>query len=862
MKKKNSFPTPTYNWLTDPTVFNIGQEPPSAFRHSHFETENIISLNGEWDFIWNENKRNLPKNFHLPNIDLKEWDKIQVPANWEINGYGVPIYVNDRYPFEKNPPLVPENNPTGVYKRKVQIPKAWHTKRVFLIVGAIKSAAYFWINGEFIGYNQDSKTEVVFDITPYADSEIDITIQAFRWCDGSYLECQDFWRLSGVEREVYLVARNDISITDHHTITTLENKYNDGKLELNAKVSNTSKEASSGSALIQLKDASGCVVATSETFFTCASDSTIALQFEMLVKNVNAWSGEHPNLYDIAIELFVNETSIDKIENKVGFRTVEIIKNQLCINGKPLTLRGVNRHEHDELTGHIITTQSMVDDILLMKKYNINAVRNSHYPNHSEWYKLCDIYGMYMVDEANIESHGMGFEEESLAKDTTWQDAHLDRVKRMYHRSKNHCSIIIWSMGNEAGNGINFEVAYDWLKKQDASRPIQYEQSMEEANTDIICPMYPSPAHVEDYAKNRGDRPFIMCEYSHAMGNSNGNLKEYWDLINTYDCLQGGFIWDWMDQGLSTKKDGKQFWAFGGDFGPKNIPSDGNFCINGLLWPDRTPKPAMEEVKKLYVPFKFDLSDIKNGKLTIKNEMLFTTLEESHFHLDWSISSENGIHDSGKLPLHISEDSELNVKLPYAFSGLSAHIDYYLNVNIMYNNQTLQSKEANTIAKEQFLLLEGEVASSADRYKNKNCVTKAKNHYLLADEKIVLQVDGTTGLISSLVSNGKETLLAAISPNFWRPPVDNDFGWDMPKKCAYWKHAAKNLKLIAIDTSLNAIVAKLTSLNNDFEVHFTYRLVDLGKLMITTALKVQNTLPLLPRFGLYFNIEIKPKSWQ
>ena len=863
MQKNKPLTSLTYDWLTDPTVFNIGQEQPTSFRHQDLDDENVIPLNGAWDFLWSENKKNLPEKFEKLGFDASRWDKIQVPANWEINGYGIPIYVNDRYPFEKNPPLVPDDNPTGVYKRKVQIPPNLNGKQVLLVVGAIKSAAYFWINGEFIGYNQDSKTEIVFDVTKYANTHMDITIQAFRWCDGSYLECQDFWRLSGIEREVYLVARNSIAIADHHTIATLENDFKDGRLIVKTKIKNASEDAISDEVLIKIRDASGNQIATSKLPYTCASHVEIEVQADLLLSNVKSWSGEHPNLYELSIELLSDETAIDKIVNKIGFRTVEIRKNQLCINGKPLTLKGVNRHEHDEHTGHVISVQSMIDDILLMKKFNINAVRNSHYPNHSEWYKLCDVYGMYMVDEANIESHGMGFEAESLAKDINWQEAHLDRVKRMYHRSKNHCSIIIWSMGNEAGNGINFEVAYDWLKKQDTSRPIQYEQAMEDANTDIVCPMYPTPAHVEDYAQNRGDRPFIMCEYSHAMGNSNGNLKEYWDIINQYDCLQGGFIWDWMDQGLVTQKEGKKFWAFGGDFGPADTPSDGNFCINGVLWPDRTLKPAMEEVKKLYAPIKLYLEDASNGKLKIENEYLFTTLEEDHYHLDWNITSENGTHDSGKLALQIPADSIQNFKLPFTNTKLSASVDYYLNVNVMYTNQTLQSKGVNSIAKEQFLLQEGKKQKQIDLYKGKSYVTKTDSHSILGDEKIVAHFDNKTGLMTSFISNGKEILMEPVAPNFWRPPIDNDFGWDMPKKCAYWKDVLTDLALISIKRSLNTVIAKLATKNKDLEIHFTYCLVGLGKLRITTALKILKPLAIMPRFGLYLKLadELSKLQW-
>ena len=839
MSNTKPLPNPTYDWLTDPAVFNIGQESPASFRHEELTHENSISLNGEWDFLWTENKKNLPKNFENLDFDTSEWKTIQVPANWELNDYGTPIYVNDRYPFEKNPPIVPDDNPTGVYKRKVQIPQNWEDKQVFLVVGAIKAASYFWINGKFIGYNQDSKTEVVFDVTKYINSEIEITIQAFRWCDGSYLECQDFWRLSGIERDVYLVARNKTYIADHRTLTTLENKYQDGKLDLFLKIKNTSENNSEGKVSIQIENASGSEKRAHSAPFASASKEEVKVEINLTLPEILPWSGEHPNLYSLSIELLVDDVAIDKIENKIGFRMIEILNNQLCINGKPMTLKGVNRHEHDELTGHVISTQSMIDDIHLMKAYNINAVRNSHYPNHPKWYELCDEYGLYMVDEANIESHGMGFEEESLAKDTAWQAAHLDRIKRMYHRSKNHCSIIIWSMGNEAGNGVNFEVAYDWLKAQDESRPIQYEQSMEEANTDIVCPMYPSPEQVKDYAKKRGDRPYIMCEYSHAMGNSNGNLKDYWDIINRHDCLQGGFIWDWMDQGLTTQKDGQQYWAFGGDYGPKDTPSDGNFCINGLLWPDRTPKPALEEVKKLYAPVKFVLEESR--KLKLVNELLFTSLSSEIFHLEWNISSQEGIHQTGKLFLNVEANAEVTIEIPYQLDKLKAAIDYYLNINILKNIQTLASKEASTFAKEQFLL---KAAGNS----------RAKNSIAHENDKGFTTIDETTGLISSLVSNGKELLLESIIPNFWRPPVDNDFGWGMPEKCAFWKSANQNLKLISLEEKLGTITSKFELGNEEAEVFLKYQFLEKNKLAITTELNILKPLSVLPRFGLYMNI--------
>lgn len=851
MKKKKELPTPTYNWLTDPSAFNIGQEPPSSFRHQAYDFENTILLNGEWDFVWSKNKKNIPKNFEKPDFDTSEWDKIQIPANWELNGFGIPIYVNDRYPFAKNPPIVPDDNPTGVYKRKAQIPSTWEHKQIFLVVGALKSAGYFWINGDFVGYNQDSKTEVVFDVTQYAESEIDITIQAFRWCDGSYLECQDFWRLSGIEREVYLVARNKVYIRDHHAIATLENEYRDGKFVLKAKIKNASENTAKGELLITIADASGTKIATSSASYTCDSNNETDVKIDLWLPHIQAWSGEYPNLYGLSIELMKNGKSIDKIKNKIGFRSVEIQKNQLCINGKPLTLKGVNRHEHDQHTGHVITMESMVEDIRLMKEYNINAVRNSHYPNHPEWYKLCDEYGIYMVDEANIESHGMGYKEESLAKDINWLEAHIDRVKRMYQRSKNHCSIIIWSMGNEAGNGINFETAYAWLKKQDSTRPIQYEQAMEDAITDIVCPMYPTPEHVEAFAKNRGDRPFIMCEYSHAMGNSNGNLKEYWDLIRKYDCLQGGFIWDWMDQGLVTQKEAKQFWAFGGDFGPSDIPSDGNFCINGLLWPDRTPKPALEEVKKLYAPVQLSLIDGQKGVLNVSNELLFTTL--GNCVLQWNISSEQGILTDGQLTLTISANDNLTVRLPYNISALDSSYDCYLNISVFDTDVS-----TNAIANDQFLLTLKKAKIEPESYKGRDLLIKKRGHLALTDKHIALQVNTKTGLLDSLAFDNNEFLTAPVSPIFWRPPNDNDFGWKMPAICGYWQQAMINAKLVSVVGNLNIVLVTFDLGNGKAKLDLTYRFMSPGKLVITAVLNILKPLPPLPRFGLHFTL---PKSF-
>ncbi len=836
-----------YNWISDPKVFNVGQRPPQAFRHS--DRGNTLSLNGPWAFFWTDDLLEVPQNFSARGFDYSAWDTLPVPANWEINGYGTPIYVNDRYPFSKNPPIVPQKNPTGIYKKKVIIPKEYHNKQAFLEVGAIKSAAYFWVNGEFLGYNQDSKTEVVFDITPYLDKEIEITIQAFRWCDGSYLECQDFWRLSGIEREVILKFYEPVHISDHSINASLGHNYTHGELSLEVTVQNKTDATASGKLVLVLADANGKNIWKSELPYKCKAGSQIELVLKETIPNISAWRAETPTLYGLTLALTSEEIILDSIHSNIGFRKVEILKNRLHINGKPLTLKGVNRHEHDEHTGHVISKKSMVQDILLMKQYHVNAVRNSHYPNAPEWYRLCDEYGLYVVDEANIESHGMGYEEESLAKDPIWGAAHMDRVQRMYQRSKNHCSVIIWSLGNEAGNGINFQEAYDWLKEQDPTRPVQYEQSMEEANTDIVCPMYPTPSHIVDYAKNRGDRPFIMCEYSHAMGNSNGNLTDYWELIRKYDCLQGGFIWDWMDQGLSTLENDTEFWAFGGHFGSKDTPSDGNFCINGLLWPDRTPKPAMEEVKKMYAPIRFVLLDKDIGHLKLSNEWLFTPVQNAV--LEWTVSSISGVLASGRLPIDLIAYSEKEIRLDYALAQKHHEEDYYLKVCLNSESQHKTVKTPKVLGTDQFLLYKKKV-TLLPKTKGKYAITKSANDYSLGNNTTFgLKVDGETGLISSMTAKGIQILDQSVKPIFWRPPTDNDFGWNMPEICAFWKTASVHFKLLRIEEKANGLIATFDLGENAAQCMLTYELLDDTHLKIGASLYIQKPLPLLPRFGLH-----------
>ncbi|MFT6336708.1 MAG: beta-galactosidase [Halioglobus sp.] len=810
--KDNQILSEMLTWLSDPSVYNVGQIEMASFGHGRDSTYEL-NIDGEWSFLYGEWKDEIPVGFHEKGFDIESWKKIKVPANWEFEGYGVPIYVNDRYPFPKNPPYVPEQNPYGIYKKKVEIPKDWKNRKLILEFGAVKAASYYWINGQFIGYNQDSKTEVRFDVSEFCEFDVlEISVLVFRWCDGSYLECQDFWRVSGIERSVRMISVPDVHIVDHHIKSSLINDYNDGLLEIDLQYSMECAEADCVFMSLS-RNGKTVIEQTSEVSEIDSSNSVFQ------IKSIEHWTAEKPQLYTLKIQLKRGEGILDQRIERIGFRNVEIIGNQLTVNGKPVTLYGVNRHEHDDRTCHVITQESMIEDIKLMKENHVNAVRNSHYPNAVEWYALCDEYGLYMVDEANIESHGMGYEEESLAKDLKWKDAHLDRVKRMYQRSKNHPSIIIWSLGNEAGNGINFEEAYSWLKSKDSTRPIQYEQSFEEWNTDIVCPMYPTLEMVEEYARERGDRPYIMCEYSHAMGNSNGNLWEYWQLINKYDCLQGGFIWDWMDQGMWSEEG---YWKFGGDYGPENTPSDGNFCINGLLWPDRSPKPAIVEMKKCYQPIFFDL-DLDEGKvfINVHNRYDFTEVDGQ---FEYSIFNKKEVLKEGSKNIYLEPQEEKEIQIEkYNLSHLD---DVWIDVSFSIGGRVFGLDQFQIVD-----VLENEF----------------EKQEIIEDKLLYDRI---------------RILASTLRSKFWRAPVDNDFGWNMPEKLGIWKDFERDIKLDfkEIESGLDVI---WTMPNKAGTIKAKY-IFNGNTATISGCLELSNNLPPMPRFGFYFSLngsEHEVKWW-
>ncbi|WP_394751202.1 glycoside hydrolase family 2 TIM barrel-domain containing protein [Spongiimicrobium salis] len=851
-----------YSWLENPAVFSIGQTQPRAFSiaypnkekalSAHFlDHDNVLLLNGLWDFFWAESFEDIPENFYQKEVRFPK--TIELPVNFELAGYGIPIYVNDRYEFDKNPPRVPQNNSSGICKKTFTVPSHWEGKQFFLHFGAVSSAAYFWLNGSFLGYHQDSKTAVEFDLTEHIqEGENEICVQVFRWCDGSYLECQDMWRLSGIERDIYVWAAPKTQLRDFEIDATLDDTYIHGLANLKLWLSSHEagvRESSLHLTTTVLDHGGEILWEATQTIAPFEGETT--LEFQLKVPNCIPWSSENPYRYQLLFEVRRGTTPLEYRSHYFGFRRIEIVQNQLCINGKALRIKGVNRHEHHPEKGHVITEESMLKDIRLMKECHINAVRNSHYPNHRRWYELCDQYGLYVVDEANIESHGMGYEEASLAKDLLWYEAHLDRTQRMYYRSRNHSCVIVWSLGNEGGDGINFKKTYAWLKSKEQHRPIQYEQAVLDEHTDIYCPMYPSVDHIEKYALTHPDRPLIMCEYAHAMGNSLGNFKEYWDLFEKYPVLQGGFIWDWMDQGLKkTSKDGHSFWAYGGDYGGEGIPSDANFCINGLLFPDHTPHPMYWEAEKMHQDI---LISFEKDLLVVESKFLFKTIS---LVVTWTLWNIAGEKQTGSVVLELAPGASHQFSPSY--TALAEGIATYLDVSCTLVHDFQFFPKGHSIAKAQFKMNQGSILPLLNP-PNTAHLSYRPEHYQFYNEHTLIQLNPKTGLIDTILLEGEALLLAPIQPHFWRAPNDNDFGNGMPERCHVWKDAFSSATLVDFTILEDgSIRAQLVLKEIGVHISMYYELTKNDGLHLKMHFRHQNdALPELPRIGLYTVLDPK-----
>jgi len=837
-------------------------------------------LNGNWEFNWAKNPAERPVYFYKEDFDISKWKTIPVPSNWQLHGYGYPIYVNTTYPFADprfpftdmgkipDPPRVPRDyNPVGSYKTNFDIPEIWNSRRTVLHFGAVSSAMYLWVNGEKVGYSQGSKTPAEFDITDYImTGKNTLAVEVYRWSDGSYLECQDFWRLSGFTRDIYVYSMPKTRIQDFWVKAGLVNNYTNGDFDLDIDL--TSNQSTQVSLEVALMDGKSTLYSNVQSL-TVSEKATVT--FQKVLAEIKHWSAEIPNLYTLKIILKDNQSEVlQAMVRKVGFRTSEVKNGQFFMNGRRIYLKGVNLHEHHEKTGHVIDEATMMKDIELMKQHNINAVRTSHYPQPERFYELCDQYGLYVVDEANIESHGMGYGEKSLAKDPSWGVAHLERVQRMVERDKNRACIVIWSMGNEAGNGVNFQETYKWMKERDDTRPVQYERALQEWNTDIYVPMYWRIEGIVKYAEKNPSRPLILCEYAHAMGNSVGNLQDYWDTIEKYAALQGGFIWDWVDQGLlETTKDGLEYWSFGADYGPKGVPSDGNFLINGLVFPDRTIHPSIIEVKKVYQNIGFRNVDARNGEIEIINKFYFSGL--SPYYLTWNLL-ENGISmakGEKNIPA-VAPQASARIQLDLPKLGDK---EYYLQVEAVQREAKNLIIKNHVIAKEEFQLslytYPKKVASNSSRQLT---VSKKGEVFTISGAQFEIVVNAESGLLQSYVHEGRILIEQPMKPNFWRAPTDNDFGNQMHKRYAAWKMASQNrtLKSFMIHDdkgSINDIKTKKAELikvatifdlpDVEATLQVQYTINGLGEIYVETTLSgLKEDAPDLPRLG---NIIILPE---
>lgn len=838
------------------------------------ESPYVKLLDGTWKFKYVGTPDKRPTDFYKEDYQVSDWNDIQVPSNWERQGFGQPIYTNVTYPFDKNPPFIAghNGNPVGSYRRTFTVPAEWSKqgRRILLHFDGVESAFYVWVNGKEVGYSEDSRTPAVFDITDKVrDGGNLLAVQVFRWSDGSYLEDQDFWRMSGIFRDVYLEGIPEFRIQDFEVKTEFDNTLTDAQLAVDLLLQNSKKDAADGKVTAKLFDAAGKEVGSADAVAKVAADGEGKLTLALDVSQPKKWSAEEPNLYRLLVTLSDDKGKVvEVVPVNVGFRKVEIKDGLLQVNGKVVRIAGTNRHEHDPLTGHTISVESMIKDIVLMKQHNINTVRTSHYPNDPRWYDLCDEYGLYVIDEANIESHGMGYGQESLAKDPRWGKAHMDRTVRMVERDKNHPSIIIWSLGNEAGNGVNFEATYDWIKQRDPSRPVQYEQAgWWGRNTDIRCPMYAHISEIVNFARRKPDRPLILCEYMHTMGNSGGGFQDYWDAIDAWPALQGGCVWDWVDQGLeATDENGVKYWKYGGDFGDK--PNDANFCCNGLCRPDRVPNPSLLEAKHAYQPVGIKVVEPSRGIVEITNRNCFTPLSE--LEATWRLEEDGKIIEMGVLDgLDIGPGEHRQVAIGLKPFTPKPGREYFVTLAFALKEKTPWAEAGHVVATEQFQVPVDPAVASDLRSKVGDTVQydESADKVVVKQTNIEAVISKKTGALESYKYKDRELLASPLVPNFWRAPIDNDNGSQMRDRLKVWENAAADHKVLEVnaqsgesgDVIVNVVA---TAAANESPLSITYTFRQDGSLEVTQTLDPAGNLPELPRFGMQMAIPAEFKTVQ
>ena len=770
-------------------------------------------LNGTWKFYFVNSYKELPANITDPSISTDSWNDIQVPGNWERQGFGVAIYTNHGYEFKPRnpqPPLLPEENPVGVYRRDIEIPSDWNGRDIYLHIGGAKSGTYVYVNGQEVGYSEDSKNPAEFLINKYLKPGKNVlTLKIFRWSTGSYLECQDFWRVSGIERDVYLWSQPKTAIQDFRVISTLDDTYKTGIFKLAIDLKNHEEKAKNLTISYELIDNSGKTIATEckNLWVSPAVNSTAS--FETTIPDVATWTAEIPNLYKMVMTIKDGDKTVEVVPYHVGFRRFEMKQTKelagngkpytvFLVNGQPVKFKGVNIHEHNPETGHYVPVELMRKDFELMKKHNINSVRLCHYPQDRKFYELCDEYGLYVYDEANIESHGMYY---SLSKGRTlgnnpeWLKPHMDRTINMYERNKNYPSVTFWSLGNEAGNGYNFYQTYLYIKnkeKDGMNRPVNYERALWEWNTDMYVPQYPGASWFEEIGQKGSDRPVVPSEYAHAMGNSTGSLLDQWNAIYKYPNLQGGYIWDWVDQGFLEKDaKGRSYYTYGGDYGV-NAPSDGNFLCNGIVGPDRTPHPAMAEVKYVYQDVAITAKDLANGTFEVFNRYYFKNLKD--YMITYAIMANGKAVRHGKVSLDIAPQTSKELQVNIAGLKPQKDTEYFVNFSVVTVQPEGLIPQGHEVASEQFRLPIEPIKSDIKTSGPALSVSENGDELVASSSKVNFVFNKKTGLVSSYKVGSTEYFSEGfgLQPNFWRGPTDNDYGNGQPKREQIWKQSSKN----------------------------------------------------------------------
>ncbi len=822
------------------TQFMTFDDKEDALSKKYEESDYYISLNGTWKFYFVEGYKQLPENVTDSAVTLTDWHDIKVPGNWEIQGFGMPIYVNHPYEFverdpktrypKEAPPYLPEENPVGVYRREINIPEDWNDREIFLTLDGAKSGVYVYINGKEVGYSEDSKTSAEFNISRYVTPGTNsLVLKIFRWSTGSYLEAQDFWRISGIERDVFLWSQPKTSLRDFRVKSTLDDSYRDGIFELETTVRNYTENVSYADVKYELLDKEGSVVASETKLIGVQRGGESAIKFQAYLPEIDTWTSEHPNLYKLLITVIPEgEETGEVVPYSVGFRRFEIAPvttgnrtdRLFLVNGQPIKFKGVNIHETNPKTGHYVTEDVMLRDFELMKLSNVNTIRLAHYPQSRRFYELCSELGFYIYDEANIESHGLYYGDKSPSRHPEWEQTHMDRTINMYERNKNHPSIAIWSLGNEAGNGINFFHTYRYIKDQERyfmNRPVNYERALWDLNTDIYVPQYPSAAWLEEIGAKGSDRPVIPSEYSHAMGNSNGNLDIQWEAIYKYPNLQGGYIWEWVEHGLAeVDEDGNEFWAYGGDYGV-DTPSDGNFVCDGLVDPGRNPHPALAEVKYVHQNFAFEAIDLERGIFRVLNRQYFS--DTDNYDFKYNITENGKVISEGEISVSLLPQQWTDVSLPV--SGLKAKpgVEYFINFQVILKEAQPLVPSGYIVAIEQFKLPLNEAKSEYTEGGNYASlqINDTDSKITVSSSNVNFEFDKASGVVTSYSVNGHEYFKDGfgIQPNFWRAPNDNDFGNGAPHRLQVWKQSSKNF---------NVIDSKAHSDGNNIVVDATYLL--------------------------------------